>query len=62
MHVLQREAKVTELREIEGPADAIYDFAAGVWRSHAGLIAYDSQDGMQTKKCDLETGEDQKGQ
>jgi len=33
MHVLQREAKKTELREIDRPADAEYDFAAGVWRS-----------------------------
>lgn len=62
MHVLQRQAKATELREIGGPADAVYDFAAGVWRSKDTLIAYDSRCGLQTKKCDLETGEDQKGQ
>ena len=62
MHVLQREAKATELREIDGPADAVYDFAAGVWRGNDGLIAYDSRYGRQTKKNDIETGEDQKGQ
>jgi hypothetical protein len=62
MHVLQREARTTELRKIEGPDDAVYDFASGVWRSKEGLIAYDSRYGRQTKKNDLETGEDQKGQ
>lgn len=62
MHVLQREAKATELNEIDGPRDAVYDFAAGVWRNKNGLIAYDSRYGKQTKKNDLETGEDQKGQ
>ncbi len=62
MHVLQREAKGTELSKIEGPEDAEYDFAGGVWRSKDGLISYDSRYGRQTKKNDIETGEDQKGQ
>jgi len=62
MHILQREAKATELREIDGPSDAVYDFAAGVWRGKNGLIAYDPRHGQTTKKNDLETGEDQKGQ
>ncbi|WP_062490011.1 hypothetical protein [Labrenzia sp. CP4] len=62
MHVLQREAKATKLGKIAVPADAEYDFAAGVWRNNEGLIAYDTRCDIQTKKNDLETGEDQKGQ
>jgi hypothetical protein len=62
MHVLQREAKVTALRETEQPANASYDFSAGVWRGENGLLAYDQRNNATTKKNDIETGEDQKGQ
>lgn len=62
MHILQREAKATELRDILDTGDAQYDFAAGVWRSTDGLTTFDSRYRTQTKKADLETGEDQKGQ
>ncbi|QNH75701.1 hypothetical protein GGD92_25530 [Pseudomonas protegens] len=62
MHILQRKAKTTEHRDISGPEDATYDFDSGVWRNEAGLVAYDPRHAQSTKKNDIETGEDQKGQ
>jgi hypothetical protein len=62
MHVLQRKAKTTECSKIEAPEDATYDFEAGVWRNETGLVAYDPRHAQSTKKNDIETGEDQKGQ
>jgi hypothetical protein len=62
MHILQRLAKTTPITGDLTPADASYDFAAGVWRGEKGLITFDPRRESTTKKNDLETGEDQKGQ
>lgn len=62
MHVLQRKAKATNLNKAHEPTDASYDFATGVWHGKHGLIAYDKRRDASTKKNDVETGEDQKGQ
>lgn len=44
------------------PINAEYDFSHGVWRGENGLICDDESQIPQSKKFDLETGEDQKGQ
>ena len=47
------------------PNDAEYDDRAGFWRDRKSGNALISNDGFQnqsTKKCDRETGEDQKGE
>ena len=44
------------------PQDADYDFAEGVWRDAKGPLSDDDERIPRTKKADLETGEDQKGQ
>lgn len=62
MHILERRAKASALRSNSAPRDGIYDFAAGVWRGPSGLLAYDPAIDQMSKKNDLETGEDQKGQ
>ncbi|MDB5801744.1 MAG: hypothetical protein JWL63_2683 [Rhodocyclales bacterium] len=62
MHILERTAKPTKLNEERSPEGAVYCFEAGVWRGAEGLITYDPRHGKATKKNDVETGEDQKGQ
>ncbi len=62
MHVLQRKAKATKLRKVKGPVGAAYNFAGGVWKDESGLITYDSRYETMSKKADVETGEDMKGQ
>ncbi len=44
------------------PLDATYDVAAGCWRGRAGPLVEGPDDLPKTKKFDVETGEDQKGQ
>mgnify|MGYP001137650856 FL=1 len=45
------------------PTGARYDVADGVWIGVAGeILALDPRTDQQTKKMDVETGEDQKGQ
>jgi hypothetical protein len=45
------------------PPGAHYDFADGVWVGASGeILALDPRTDQQTKKMDVETGEDQKGQ
>lgn len=44
------------------PEGAEYDGALGAWRGAAGFLAYDPDTDRTTKKQDVETGEDQKGQ
>lgn len=44
------------------PEGAIYDFSRGMWRRPDGAICDDDEQQPRTKKNDLETGEDQKGQ
>ncbi|WP_332399270.1 hypothetical protein [Vibrio metschnikovii] len=48
----------------EMPEDAFYDNARGYWiKAGESLVSYNSGFGtMVTKKCDVETGEDQKGE
>ncbi|MGV1793556.1 hypothetical protein [Rhizobium sp. A37_96] len=62
MHILQRVAKTTKANGNGLPPKAEYDIVAGVWRSQEGLVAFDPENEMTTKKNDLETGEDQKGE
>jgi hypothetical protein len=62
MHILQKTAKTSEIKEIQSPGGGYYNFEAGVWIGGDGLIAYDSQNQIVSKKNDIETGEDQKGQ
>lgn len=63
MHILLKGAVESEARdETPMPANADYDVALGAWRGKTGLLAYDPDTDRQTKKQDVETGEDQKGQ
>ena len=63
MHILRRTAVASVARdETPMPADAAYDTAIGVWRGADGPLALDPAFERSTKKNDVETGEDQKGQ
>ncbi|MNV89538.1 hypothetical protein D3C71_1838410 [compost metagenome] len=63
MHVLRRTAVASKARdETPMPLDATYDTVAGVWRGRGGPLASDPAFERGTKKNDIETGEDQKGQ
>lgn len=44
--------------------DYSYDLIAGVWKSVSGELLINSEEGVSvgTKKCDIETGEDVKGE
>lgn len=44
------------------PQGATYDFRSGVWTGPNGPLCDDDERQMVSKKNDLETGEDQKGQ
>jgi len=44
------------------PTRATYDFAAGIWQGEGGPLVQGPNDLPKTKKADVETGEDQKGQ
>lgn len=63
MHILRSRAHESAARD-ETPMlpDAKYDVALGAWRGDSGLLAYDPANDRETKKQDVETGEDQKGQ
>ncbi len=62
MHFLQTKAKKYQANGDGQPKDATYDFSAGVWRNRNGLVAFQDGNDSVTKKNDLETGEDQKGE
>lgn len=62
MHILQRKAKATKLNGNGLPLDATYDTERGLWNNKSGILSFDPQNEMTTKKNDLETGEDQKGE
>lgn len=63
MHILRRTAVATPLRdETPMPPDAKYDVGLGAWRNADETLAYDPKFEQTTKKMDVETGEDQKGQ
>lgn len=44
------------------PMNATYDFFRGLWIGPQGPLCCDSSHMPQSKKNDIETGEDQKGQ
>lgn len=63
MHILLTTALGTAIRdETPMPEGAEYDVVLGAWRGDNGLLAYDPDTDRVTKKQDIETGEDQKGQ
>lgn len=65
-HILLRKAIVYKTRKnIHPPKDYVYDFNLGAWVNKiSGLLLVNSDDyiGQGTKKLDIETGEDNKGQ
>ena len=64
MHILQRLAVTSPARVATPmPTNARYDLVMGVWKDEGGaILALDPALEQQTKKMDVETGEDQKGQ
>ncbi len=62
MHILQLKAKRYRVNGNGQPLDATYDFVAGVWRNRKGIVAFQEGSAPASKKNDLETGEDQKGE
>ena len=64
MHILEVLAVRSLARDSTPmPTGCQYDFSAGIWKSEQGAaLALDPTFEQQTKKMDLETGEDQKGQ
>ncbi|MFG1315487.1 hypothetical protein [Xanthobacter autotrophicus] len=62
MHILQLKAKRYRVTGNGQPQDATYDFVAGVWRNCKGIVAFQDGGAPASKKNDLETGEDQKGE
>lgn len=63
MHPLIRTARRTKVdEELCRPKSATYDFAGGVWRDSGGLLSNAPGRIPQSKKFDIETGEDAKGQ
>lgn len=63
MHILQKKAKKIKAIESPYPSNATYNFEEGVWRDqNKCLVSYDYNRALSTKKNDIETGEDQKGQ
>ncbi|MBC6427793.1 MAG: hypothetical protein GDA55_00895 [Cellvibrionales bacterium] len=62
MHILQCLAKTTPLNSNPISDGAEYDFAAGLWKRDGQIIALDPNNQVTSKKNDIETGEDQKGQ
>lgn len=63
MHPLMKTTRRTAARP-NGirPADATYDFASGMWSNADGPLCDDVRRMPDSKKNDVETGEDQKGQ
>jgi hypothetical protein len=50
---------------VASPKDCIYDPVVGYWvnkKTGIAMMLSDSPEKMETKKCDVETGEDQKGE
>jgi hypothetical protein len=61
-HLLITFAKRRPYRQVPAlPDGASYDQAKGYWLK-SGLPLVESMGGQVTKKCDQETGEDQKGE
>jgi hypothetical protein len=59
---LSTRRKYSEIPDL--PRDAKYDRGHGYWSVSGGPLVYDTQfvDKRVSKKCDQETGEDQKGE
>jgi hypothetical protein len=62
VHILQTKAKETRANGNGLPSAASYDFEAGLWRNDEGVVAFQKGNEVLTKKADIETGEDQKGE
>lgn len=63
MHILRSKALGSVSRDAPPmPQDAHYDPVLGAWRGGDALLAYDADATRNSKKHDVETGEDQKGQ
>lgn len=66
MHVLIEKAYVYEdIKRESSPQECFYDRSCGFWRvSSTGeiMMISDYSRKPQSKKCDIETGEDQKGE
>jgi hypothetical protein len=62
-HPLIDRAKRGSYREKpEMPAEARYDESSGLWIAFGASLARNADPKQQTKKFDVETGEDQKGE
>ena len=62
-HILERKAKITKVGNVTASEDSTYDTVAGLWRNKdQGIAAYDPGNDRVSKKMDVETGEDLKGQ
>jgi hypothetical protein len=63
MHILRKLAKSTRINTQPNLTGARYDVLGGAWKnSDGGLSADDRDKERTTKKNDVETGEDLKGQ
>ncbi len=63
MHPLLALARRTPINErAVRPTEATYDFVSGLWYGKGGPLADNPDELPSTKKFDVETGEDQKGQ
>lgn len=63
MHPLVRTAKSSLIDDAgPRPRQASYDFASGMWMGPNGPLSDGDDDIPRSKKADIETGEDQKGQ
>ena len=64
-HILLEKAfTYSEPLTVREPDNCSYDEVSGYWRTHDGNAAIMSESfrAGETKKCDVETGEDQKGE
>jgi len=63
MHPLLETTRRTKADPALGqPMNAAYDFTTGMWNGPNGALCDDPDHIPQSKKADMETGEDQKGQ
>ena len=63
MHPLLKTTRRTCVRlDHAYPRNATYDFHRGLWLASAGPLCHDRGNMAFSKKEDVETGEDQKGQ
>lgn len=63
MHpLLQTTHRTASTPSVGQPTNATYDFISGMWEGPNGPLCDDPNHRPQSKKADMETGEDQKGQ